>query len=474
MFKFNRVTVYLLVMVLIFGVMVSNVLAEKVTINVANNLGWVSSAPLWSLAELAEEEGGLPGININKIEVPQADLIAKQILESKLHTGVYDVLQFSERMSAPLRPFMFPIQDFIKADPKWDFDQSMDLISPLAKRGWLLADGKIGIVPFQGNAQFGFYRIDFLTDPKERNAFKEQYGQELPQPDLHGMIKFENIDHFINVAKFFTRDTNNDGKIDLWGLVQPGKGSHGGCRFEAELLRAGLDFFDEIGHSSWGPAHPENKELVKAIAAYDQDLIFKYKVSPSYIISMMLSELMPTYYNGEAVMLISWASDYWTDVNRSELISKIGKTGTFDSTFLDYAFNKKPHEAGTYAGWWGWAISVDSKNKEAAYEFIKWTVDPNTCKKRLQYAWENFQGISLSGSKEVAEWGVKEGYVPIALYEAYKTARAMQTEFPELTNAVQIERDNHEKLLSREITPAEFVEITGNEIEKMMHEAGYF
>jgi len=469
MFKFKRVTVYVLVMVLIFGVMVSNVLAEKVTISVANMLGWTVSEPLWGLAE---EE--LPDINISRIETPVSELRLKQLLEAKLKTGVYDVFQFAKDVGPIFRPFLFPIQDFIEADPEWDFDQSMDLISPITKEGWFLADGKIGMVPFTGDAQFGIYRMDFFTDPKERNAFKEQYGQELPQPDQQGMIKFENIDHFINVTKFFTRDTNNDGKIDLWGLVQPGKDVHGNDRFLCELLRAGLNLFDESGHSLWGPAHPENKEMVKAIAAYDQDLIFKYKVSPSYIVSMAMAQIMPTYYNGEAVMLISYLGNYWAEVNRSELISKIGKTGTFNPSFLDYAFNKKPHEAGTCAGGWEWGISLDSKNKEAAYKFIKWTVDPNTWKKRFEYASKNFQGCTIPGRKDIAEWAVKMGYLPPAMYEAFKTGRPMPSNIPQLVNAVLILREYHEKLIGRQITSGMFVEITGNEIEKIMHEAGYF
>ncbi len=469
MFKFKLATVYVLVIVLIFGVIVSNVLAEKVTINVANRIGFKVTEPLWGLVE-----EGLPDININLIETPNPELLQKQILESKLHTGVYDVLQFAERGSASIKPFLFSIEDFIKADPKTDFDQLMDLISPLAKEWWSLADGKIGIVPFHGGAQFGFYRIDFFTDPKERDAFKEQYGQELPQPDQLGMIKFENINHFINVAKFFTRDTDNDGEIDLWGLVQPGKGANGGQRFEEELLRSGLNYFDKIGHSPWGPAYPENKEIVKAIAAYDQDLIFKYKVSPSYQVSMQMTEALPTYYAGECVMIITWVGDRWPDVNRSELISKIGKTGTFDPTFLDYAFNKEPHEAGTSGSWWAWGISLDSKNKEAAYKFIKWTVEPNTLKKKLEYAYKNFGGMSIPVGKEVVEWALKMGYLPPAMYEAFKNARSLPVDKPELLNAISIQEKYHEKLIGGEITPDEFVEITGNEIEKMMHEASYF
>ena len=53
------------------------------------------------------------------------------------------------------------------------------------------------------------YRKDLFEDPDEMEAFEAEYGYPLAPP--------KNWDEFYDIAEFFTRDTDNDGKNDFWG-----------------------------------------------------------------------------------------------------------------------------------------------------------------------------------------------------------------------------------------------------------------
>ena len=70
------------------------------------------------------------------------------------------------------------------------------------------------MLPFYNYAMGLTYRKDLINDAKEQQAFKDKYGIELRVP--------ETWDEYMKQVEFFTRDTDGDGQIDFYGVVNQG------------------------------------------------------------------------------------------------------------------------------------------------------------------------------------------------------------------------------------------------------------
>ena len=64
-------------------------------------------------------------------------------------------------------------------------------------------------MPAWANAEIVFYRKDLFDKPEEQKAFQAKYGYPLAPPQTWQQWR--------DIAKFFTRDTDGDGKADFWG-----------------------------------------------------------------------------------------------------------------------------------------------------------------------------------------------------------------------------------------------------------------
>jgi ABC-type glycerol-3-phosphate transport system substrate-binding protein len=84
-------------------------------------------------------------------------------------------------------------------------DYSLQTFSQMA----MYKDQWVGL---PGNHAVGImaYRQDLFEDPEYQAEYQEMYGTELKVP--------EDWDELLQVAQFFTRDTDGDGENDLWGV----------------------------------------------------------------------------------------------------------------------------------------------------------------------------------------------------------------------------------------------------------------
>ncbi len=442
--------------------------ADDVTIDVANNKGWLVTDTAWAMLQDPSE---LPGIDVRLNEFPFIDLLGAETRELQLGTGAFDVLQGTEAWMPVLSPLMLPFEDLASADPSVDVEALKESFIPLCLEQHVF-DGKMTSAPLMGGVQIGYYRKDLFEDPAEQAAFKARYGYDLPKPNENGVLHFTNEGQFLEVAMFFTRDTDGDGKTDLWGYVVPGQWGQGGCMFEDRILRAGLLPWGLIGTDykcPWGADHPENWPVVETIAKFAQDLIWRWKVTPPEIVQYAYTDAILVYLNGKAAMSASWYHDFWPQVNSEEVIQDIGRTGTFS---LD--FHNKAPDVGTFGGFWGWGIAKDTDTPQAAYEFVKWYISPDTQRRMIEKAFKEEGGVYIPPIAEVAKWAAQQGYIPPASYETAVdnlTTIPMIPELPDLRNA---HRAQHERLLLGEITPREFREITASTIDEIMQEAGYY
>lgn len=150
------------------------------------------------------------------------------------YQGVYDKL--SAELAAGTSNYDVATIDVIWMAKFADFAEPLDsLFTDAVKKDLapaLLADaqvnGKWVGMPEWANAEILFYRKDLFSDPKQQAAFKAQYGYDLVPPT--------NWKQSEDAAKFFTQDTNNDNKPDLYGTDVIGVNPE---EWMAEVLQAG-------------------------------------------------------------------------------------------------------------------------------------------------------------------------------------------------------------------------------------------
>jgi len=405
---------------------------EGVTLNLLNMLGWTVTEDLIKIIPEFEETTGIKVVVNDK---PYEEIVSTTIKEGEASSGVFDIVENPADQLSSTSRYLLSLDDLIHNN--FGLDEWKDnYINPGIDS--VIIDGEIKAIPFQGNIQVGGYRKQLFEDPKEQANFKEKYGYDLKPPTTY--------EELIDVAQFFTRDTNNDGETDQWGLLIPGSGGQGIYLFYEQLYRAGIQgYINEDKEFTFG--EEPNRSKVIYIAQFNQDLIYKYKVTPPGITGMQYPELVEMYVSGEGAMIMSWLADNWIMLNSPEVKEKIGETGSFIPP------NSDPNGFG-FIGFWAWAIPKDSKNPEAAFEFIKWATSLDTAKKWLP----NTKATFIPPQIDVQNWTLtQEGLVIPAQIEASDNTKGALP-WPEISIIMADAQVYYESLLGNSITPEEFVD----------------
>jgi multiple sugar transport system substrate-binding protein len=224
-------------------------------------------------------------------------------------------------------------------------------------------------LPIQSNALTVSYRADLFEDPKEKAAFKEEYGRDLAPPATW--------DEFTEVAKFFTRPEEK-----LWGTTMM-----------AGVGDWSTDDFKTLLHSFGGDGHlvsPENEptfntpEGVEALTYY-ADLINKEKVTPRGTTSATWDTVATTFGQGLTAM----------GLNYHNMALKEGVKGE-----VKYALVPEGERRGPHFGSWMLSVNKASKNKEWAYRTAAWLTSAETQKKMVA---QNLHPTRTSVYESVAE-----------------------------------------------------------------------
>lgn len=439
--------------------------AESATINVSVLAGWVTTDGLIPAIQnkLADE------VEVVIFEGDGGTLQDTQLMAGAGGTGEFDAVLAWEALMPLMVQYLDPLDDYL-VEAGINIDDLKARFYPTVI-DQITSDGKIYWIPIHVNSQLGYARADLFTDPDEQAAFKTEYGYDLPQPNEVGAISFKDREEFRDVAKFFTRDTDNDGETDLWGYAPAGQGDHGECVFIDLLFRSGLEYFDSEGHSLWGPAHPENQEKVIELATWMQDLVQKDKsVSPGTT-GMQMTEVNQIYKEGKAAMSFTWNVDFWGENTKPEVMEAWNDTKPL-SWSIDF-MNTEPENKGLMSII-GYGLSKDSKNKEATVKFLLKALD-----EELRKDVHSTVGLPCgSGQIELTDWLVENNLTPGGYVDAITSVGSFwpvsKTPWTETSSAREVARPNLEKLLSGSITPEEFVKITGDAIEQIMKDAGHF
>src|SRR5918996_1403496 len=195
---------------------------------------------------------------------------------------------------------------------------------------------------------------DVIDDPQEQAAFKEKYGIDLRVP--------ETWDEYMKQVEFFTRDTDGNGQIDFYGVVNQGlRPDPIAMEWSNYLYANGGQYYDE----SWRPML-DTPEAIEALEDYKNNL---NQYGPVGAASFGFDEAFNVAAQGKAYSYITY-NMFRTAYDDPEQSAVVGR--------VEIA----PVPSGGLNGAWGWAIPNSSPNPEAAWTFLKWIESPEIAKER--------------------------------------------------------------------------------------------
>lgn len=364
------------------------------------NVALVAEPRSDALKKLLPEFEQLAGIKVNLEVLPYPTLQEKQAVAVTQGTGAYDVVHVDCVWVGQYagQGLVIPVEDFIKKTDAQVLALDDFIPSVLQEQG--MWEGKVYGLPFI-QAVFGLhYRTDIfselgLTPP---NTWEELY----------------------DTAKLLTDKLKDRG---ITGITFMGKrGVQLQCTYDNMLWSFGGDWYDE----NYKPTI-NSPEAVAALEYFKTLIPF----APAGVLTYDWDENANAFAQGKAAMNLQWqnSAPLFQDPTQSTIV------GNFDFTLipgkkqLDGSIKRTP----TFGGW-GLMIPKDSKNKEAAWEFIVWATSPEM-ELKLAYAMPGARYSSLKNPELSAKYVEYKGMLeslPIA------KGRPRIAAYSELADALEV------------------------------------
>ncbi|MBF0211550.1 MAG: extracellular solute-binding protein [Desulfamplus sp.] len=236
----------------------------------------------------------------------------------------------------------------------------------------MLWEGKWIAVTIDGDLFNGYYRKDLFADPANRNGFKQKYGYELAPPQTWREYR--------DIAEFFTSPANK-----FYGTSEPF--AYGGQAYWDLFSRvsAYVNHPDNPGSQFFDPdtmrAQVNNEGWIRALTEYVDIL----KFCPPDAINYNIVDSRMAFVEGKSAMALDWGDT--AQISADPKISKIvDNVGYFVLPGTKEIWNIKTNKweaqknlfQAPFLAFGGWVASVpeNSKNKDAAWDYIMWFSNP--------------------------------------------------------------------------------------------------
>lgn len=283
------------------------------------------------------------GIDVDVTLCEHGTLLSK--LMDKKFLSNYDVCMYDNPWLDILveENLLYDITDYVNSDA---IDTSTFLTGLLEKVGY--ANERYFGIPFLFGPQLLLYRRDLFENPQLGDLFEKKYREKLRVPRTW----FE----FNVVSGFFTRVLNPYSPVEF--------GTSFSARNAATLLP---ELMPRIWAYNSSVFDNEGMPLV-ASASFKKginNLVEAFNFAPPETLTYSVEDTVEDFYLGKTAMLVSFAS-FIADVNNTAKSKIIGKIG-----YANIPGNN------SVLGSWGLAIPATNEDPSSAFEFIRWTCDPD-------------------------------------------------------------------------------------------------
>ena len=301
-------------------------------------------------SQTAEDFKKLTGYEIKIESVPYIGVYDKLNAELKSNEGAYDVATIDILWFPALAKGLMPMDDLMTEEVKGDLFQS------LIDGGTV--DGKMLGMPVWTNAKILLYRTDLFTNPKEQEAFKATFGYDLKPPATW--------QEYRDVAKFFTRDTDADGVIDLYGTAV--FGMNNGDSVASRLDHAAQAGAKPLVVDQDGNVLVNTKPYVDALE-FLTTILRKDKSAPEGALNMASSEISEMFWNGKLAMMLAWGHFFVpsNDPGKSKVAGNVGAAPMIGGE----------SGIGVVPGPWYQVIPSSSKKQDIAKQYVQYMYEHN-------------------------------------------------------------------------------------------------
>ncbi|WP_314001236.1 sugar ABC transporter substrate-binding protein [uncultured Paenibacillus sp.] len=308
-------------------------------------------SPAFAVAqETAEEFKQQTGYEVKIESVPYIGVYDKLNAEIKAKAGSYDVATIDILWFPALAKGLAPMDDLLTDEV------AGDLFTGLIDGGTV--DGKPLGMPVWTNSKILLYRTDLFEDPNEKEAFQSAYGYELAPPTTWRQYR--------DVAKFFTRDMDNDGTKDLYGTSVFGLNN-------GDSVASWLDHAAQAGAGPLvvgedGKANVNTKPYVDALDFLTK-ILREDQSAPEGALNMASSETSELFWNGKLAMMLAWGHFFVpsNDPAKSQVAGKVGAAPMIGGEA----------GVGVVPGPWYQVIPSSSKKQDIAKEYVKFIYSKN-------------------------------------------------------------------------------------------------
>ena len=276
----------------------------------------------------------LTGINVVFTNDPLTGLREKIITESIGNPGSWDVTIYFETWGPSLVNFLQPVEDF--ADT---WIPNVDDYPP-ATIGMATLDGKLYGLPARSHVMMFFYRQDVLD------------ALNLPVPTTWDEVES-------------TAQVIDDSDLGVRGITMNWAQQGGGISLIpwTNVLRAyGSDIFDE----AWRPAFTTDAAIA-ATELYQRLL----RHAPSGAVTYNEGDMRNSFASGEAAMALAWSWSFEIFQNPEFAVPDVIANTGYTAAIPGLEAPTQP-----VAMTWPVGISANSRNPEAALEWVKWMTNP--------------------------------------------------------------------------------------------------
>lgn len=276
------------------------------------------------------------GIKLEFIETPYENLLENITSDGIANAGNYDLVAYLDTMGPSISNFLEPLNDYVRRD-NFDLNRWSKGLLDLSTY-----DGKLISLPVRGQVQMLMYRKDLFE--------KAQVKVPTTWAELE------------EAGKKIKEVTGKEGIIPYYA---PGNNGQNLYMWTSYLWSNGGDIFD----ANFKPIF-NNQQGIEATQRY-VDLLLKHNIASKSSITFGEQDARTSFKNGDGAMLIVWWWAYpeFNDPNLSapEVVGNAGFAPVPGWEGRGSSTNILSFPLGMMKG---------SKNKDAAWEVLKWIADP--------------------------------------------------------------------------------------------------
>jgi len=296
-------------------------------------------AQLQPIADLYKEE---TGTTVKLVELPYDGLYDR--IQTELSSGAvsFDIAALDAIWLSAFADGVAPLDDLFTEEVKSDLFPG------------LVSEAQIGEtfvgMPIFTNSEILYYRTDLFEDATNMSDFETEFGYPLAPPTTW--------EQYTEVAKFFTRDTDGDGAIDLYGTDVKGAVE---TEWLATVSQAGEE--QMIFDPATGEVTIDSAEHLEALDFYTSLLPY----APAGASQLDWAGSQNLFYQGQLAMMRFWGHAYTQTPEDAAVAGNIGAAPMIGG----------PGGVAGVPGAWYLSVPTATEKQDEAKDFIAFAFEHN-------------------------------------------------------------------------------------------------